>query len=439
MAVELLEAARSGTADFAQLCRYMDAAIAKVILSQTMTTDDGASLAQAKVHSDVKLEVVKADADLLCESFNAGPATWWRDLNFPGAATPRLVRHVAEKADLKALADTDAVLKSIGWERSTESFNDTYGDGYEKTAQPEPVGPALTAGWKAGKRGAATDNKTGVDPRLTRSDPAVHDLSSRAQSRDELRRFAAGDPKTLYVSRRVENAADIIDWAKTAGIRNLKPADSLHVTIAFSRRPLDWMTIEPEWNQHDDGRYLVQPGGPRRLDLIAPGGPAVLLFNAESLRWRHQRILDAGASWDWPDYHPHITLSDDPGVDLGSIEAYQGPIRLGPERFEEIDEGWSAWERIKRFAESQAAARAAVDDIEASADLLADEGWQAVMEPLLNPLLEQIGTVASIDEARRVLADGITAMSTEALTETLARAGFAARFLEEAKGDEDNG
>jgi hypothetical protein len=52
----------------------MDECIAKVVLSQTMTTQDGSSLSQAQVHAGVKLEVVKSDADLLSDSFNAGPA-----------------------------------------------------------------------------------------------------------------------------------------------------------------------------------------------------------------------------------------------------------------------------------------------------------------------------------------------------------------------------
>jgi hypothetical protein len=41
---------------------------------------------------------------------------------------------VEEEADLKAMAETDAVLKSNGWERTEESFKDTYGDGYERPA-----------------------------------------------------------------------------------------------------------------------------------------------------------------------------------------------------------------------------------------------------------------------------------------------------------------
>ncbi|WP_254558843.1 phage portal protein family protein, partial [Salmonella enterica] len=53
MDVELLTLAQSG-ADFQAVCRYMDGAIAKVILSQTMTTDNGSSRAQGEVHADVK-------------------------------------------------------------------------------------------------------------------------------------------------------------------------------------------------------------------------------------------------------------------------------------------------------------------------------------------------------------------------------------------------
>ena len=43
MTIELIEAARSGTADYEALYERMDKAIAKVVLSQTMTTEDGAS------------------------------------------------------------------------------------------------------------------------------------------------------------------------------------------------------------------------------------------------------------------------------------------------------------------------------------------------------------------------------------------------------------
>jgi len=143
MAIELLQLAQSG-ADFEKIARYMDGAIAKVLLSQTMTTDNGASRAQGEVHADVKLEVVKADADLLSDGFNAGPARWWTDLNYGAdVASPRLIRIVEEEDDLKEAADTDISLKALGWERTDDSFRDRYGDGYER-AQAAPAVSATT-------------------------------------------------------------------------------------------------------------------------------------------------------------------------------------------------------------------------------------------------------------------------------------------------------
>lgn len=142
-AIQLLQYAQSG-ADFGAVCRYMDGAIAKIILSQTMTTDNGSSRSQSETHADVKLEVVGADADLLSDSFNAddGPARWFTDLNFgTDVASPRVIRIVEEEDDLKEAADTDETLSRVGWRRTEESFKDRYGDGYER-AEPRPVDEA---------------------------------------------------------------------------------------------------------------------------------------------------------------------------------------------------------------------------------------------------------------------------------------------------------
>lgn len=141
MAVELLTLAQSG-ADFGAVCRYMDGAIAKVILSQTMTTDNGSSRSQGEVHADVKLEVVKADADLLSDSFNTGPSRWWTDLNYGAdVAAPIVTRVVEQEDDLRDAAETDKVLHDLGWQRTEESMRDRYGDGYERRPAPTPAAP----------------------------------------------------------------------------------------------------------------------------------------------------------------------------------------------------------------------------------------------------------------------------------------------------------
>ena len=148
VAIELMHVAQSGSiTNFETLCKYMDAAITKVVLSQTMTTDDGASLSQAKVHEGVKLEVVKSDADLLSDSFNEGPARWFTDFNYgTDVASPRVMRDVEEELDTKHQAETDEILGRTGWVRTEESFRDTYGDGYERKAAPTETEDGPEAG-----------------------------------------------------------------------------------------------------------------------------------------------------------------------------------------------------------------------------------------------------------------------------------------------------
>ena len=142
--VELLEAARTGAADYDAMRQAMDAAIAKVVLSQTMTTDDGSSLAQAKVHQGVADHVVKSDADFVCESFNRTVVRWWTEWNFPNALPPRVWRQTEPPEDLNARALRDSNIIKLGYEPTEEYILETYGDGWvKKKEQPAPAMGAL--------------------------------------------------------------------------------------------------------------------------------------------------------------------------------------------------------------------------------------------------------------------------------------------------------
>ena len=96
MKVELLEAKRAGGADHAALCEYMDRAIAKLVIGQVMTSEAVGGQYKAEVQDQVKDDLVKADADLICDSFNRSVVRWLVDYNFPGAAYPKVWRQVDE-------------------------------------------------------------------------------------------------------------------------------------------------------------------------------------------------------------------------------------------------------------------------------------------------------------------------------------------------------
>jgi len=141
-------------------------------------------------------------------------------------------------------------------------------------------------------------------------------------------------PRTLYVRRNVLNANDIIRWAKAQGFETTLPANDMHVTIAFSRQPVDWFKVGTAWAD----KIEISAGGPRQMESF--GDARVLLIASSDLTWRHEEIIRAGASWDHPEYQPHITISYGPMPD--GVEAYQGPIVLGPEIFEEVKEDWQS-------------------------------------------------------------------------------------------------
>jgi hypothetical protein len=152
-------------------------------------------------------------------------------------------------------------------------------------------------------------------------------------------------PRSLYVSRKLLNADAVIKWAKGQGFDTTVPADEMHVTVLYSRDPVDWMKMGQSWDQSDDGKLKVAPGGPRMLDRFGSMKDAVvLLFNSSSLSWRHQDMISNGASSDYADYAPHVTLSYDVAddFDLSKVEPYQGELIFGPEVFAEINDDWKS-------------------------------------------------------------------------------------------------
>jgi|GEM_PF-440656 len=145
-------------------------------------------------------------------------------------------------------------------------------------------------------------------------------------------------PRTLYVSRRLLNADEFLKWAKSQGFKTTLAASDLHVTIAFSRARIDWMKVEDCWSGDREGGLTVRAGGPRVVEPIGTEGAVALKFGSTELSCRHMAIREAGATWDHPEYQPHVTITyDASGVDLSKVEPYRGELRFGPEIFAELD------------------------------------------------------------------------------------------------------
>lgn len=151
-------------------------------------------------------------------------------------------------------------------------------------------------------------------------------------------------PRSLYVSRPLLNAGDLQAWAKGQGIPEPMDVASLHVTVCYSKTPIDWLKVDAEdWNQEKDGKITVPPGGPRIVERLGDQGAVALLFGSSRLSWRHEQIVRAGASHDYEDFQPHCTISWNvpADFDLDAVEPYRGKLVFGPEIFAEIDEDWT--------------------------------------------------------------------------------------------------
>lgn len=156
-------------------------------------------------------------------------------------------------------------------------------------------------------------------------------------------------PRSLYVYRNLLNGDEVRKWFFDQGVGIMLEADDMHVTIAYSRAKLDWLKIGDDWTGDSDSTLKVREGGPRVMELFGTGkNTLVMAFSSSSLSWRHEDIKRAGASWDWPEYNPHITLTtkaDEAGVTrevFDSIKPFTGELRFGPELFEELVEDWSS-------------------------------------------------------------------------------------------------
>lgn len=226
-----------------------------------------------------------------------------------------------ERADIgKTTADTIKVLSDTKlWD------GDALGQAATNLLVEQSVLPGLEAAVEEFGTADVEDEEAGVDGAV----PAAKVITDAA-------------PRTLYVSRKVTNGGEIVAWAKSQGFTSTLPAEDLHVTIAYSTALVDWMKVGESWSGDSKGLLKVAPGGARLLDKFGEGA-VVLLFNSSELAWRHMSIIEAGASWDWPEYQPHITFTYEPGsVDLSKVDPYRGAIEFGPEIFEELNTDWKS-------------------------------------------------------------------------------------------------
>lgn len=145
MRIDFSQAANvSGAGDFFRgLAEWWDKQVSKGVIGQTMSADDGSSLAQAKVHDEVRLDLLQADAKSESNTLNRFFVRPFCDLNFaPGRPYPRLVVDVPQPEDTKLLVGALKDLVPLGLEVEQSVIRD-------KLNLPEPAKGAKLLGSSA--------------------------------------------------------------------------------------------------------------------------------------------------------------------------------------------------------------------------------------------------------------------------------------------------
>jgi phage gp29-like protein len=186
MAVEYLEAMRSGqNSTYENEVEFMDRYIAKVMLGQTLTSEPHAtgSLALGQIHDQIRHDILKADADDMCEYFNRTLVRWLIDYNFPSKGRnrlnyPKVWRRTDPEKDLIKLAQRDKIIivdMGMGPRIPEAYITDTYGIQLAEPGEPtiHPPAPKAPGAFSEFAEGSAAINQghRAVDDIITKSLP----------------------------------------------------------------------------------------------------------------------------------------------------------------------------------------------------------------------------------------------------------------------------
>ena len=134
-----------GEAVFGHLIDYLDRKISLAVIGQTMTSENGSSLGQAKVHNEVRHDIQKFDARATASTLNRDLVRPFVAMNFgPQQIYPTLQLEIAEPEDLKALGiidpgpERDSIAKTLTTPKVKVTLHTAAGDQSVRLYQSDP-------------------------------------------------------------------------------------------------------------------------------------------------------------------------------------------------------------------------------------------------------------------------------------------------------------
>lgn len=162
--------------------------------------------------------------------------------------------------------------------------------------------------------------------------------------------FEAAETRGTYAAVKFdEDTKDaILEYIKEHDIPNPISRDKMHCTVLYSRKycpdyePLG--KIDPPWIGEPTKFEVWESRGKLRDE--EPKRCLVLKFKCDKLNERHKELMDEhDATYDFPEYKTHITLSYDIGdmdeTKLPDIHKFLDVIKIVEEYGEDLDLSWS--------------------------------------------------------------------------------------------------
>ena len=134
-------------------------------------------------------------------------------------------------------------------------------------------------------------------------------------------------------------------WAEEVGIPNLVDPNKFHTTLIYSRKPIKNVErFNLNKNELSTLMWIFQPSCLALMDSSAESRDhrvLVMKLDAPELVKFHEALIKDGATHDFDDYVPHITLSYDVPQDF-NLNIEMPPISFLPNEvyFEPLDLNW---------------------------------------------------------------------------------------------------
>lgn len=150
-------------------------------------------------------------------------------------------------------------------------------------------------------------------------------------------RNAQGHLNGTYVALNADQKTrdSLAKWVKENNIPNPADPKQYHSTVIYSRKGIPSVT---------NYKFTFPIEGTIKEWKIFPSGESnkclVAIIDCDELHNLHTKIREKyGATHDFPDYHPHITLSYDYGNNKVPPSLPDVPISYGSRTIEPLDDG----------------------------------------------------------------------------------------------------